>query len=679
MLFVVPEPGIAAIGEWQRGAAIQPRWDGDFGSESFKRSLDDLKGAGGNYVALIIPYYQQNQWAIDIGRGWNTPTDASLIAGINYARSIGLKVALKIHMESYDGAWRAHIDPYDKDAWFRTYTDILTHYGRMGAAHGVDQMVIGAELIKLATNRDNAGRWGTLIGSIRSVFPGTLTYSANWGGGDFEEETPDVVFWGALDYIGISAYYPLGTGSNNSVDALKGAWDYWNWNKVKPISDQYGKQVLFTEVGYRSVNDAHSDPWNYWRGGWFDETEQANDYTALFSYWNDHSYMRGGFLWDWSSDPNAGGQGDTGFTPQNKRAEQVMRDWFGSAPTPTPTPQPTNASFSATGSASPAGVAKNQPTTLQTTVTAASAASNVIIDVEVRSSSNEKVFQKFYEGESFTANQSKTYTVSWTPEMEGNYTVIVGVFNSTWTTAHFWGNVASVTVQGTTPPPSSGPVTFTGTGSATPATASPNQAVTLAGTVTNGVNPASGAVVDIEVYSSAGNKLFQKLYEGESFTANQSKTYTTSFATPDVGSYTMKLGVFNSNWSTNYYWNDSAATFTVSGSGGGGGSTTTPPAPTGPATIDIWWPGDGSHVSGLQPFKAMIPNRDISTYSMFWQVDGDRLNDMYDSQEGYPHKEALVDLSGWNWKGADPYTITFIAKEGSGSTLTTKSVNIFVP
>ncbi|MBX4215649.1 hypothetical protein KW797_01730, partial [Candidatus Parcubacteria bacterium] len=333
---VFPQGANAAVSDWERGASIQPRFDTDYGSDSFKRSLDELRAAGGNYVALIIPYYQQNQWEISMNRGWNTPTDESLKAGIDYAHSIGLKVALKIHVESYDGAWRAHINPWDKTVWFNNYESILMKYARMGAEKGVEQIAIGAELITLSTDWANSARWHSIIANIRGVYGGTLTYSANWGGGDFEEEVPDVRFWDALDFIGISAYYPLGTGSNNSVDALVGAWDYWNMNKVKPISDQYGKPVLFTEVGYRSVNDAHSDPWNSWRGGWFDENEQANDYSALFKYWNNYPYVKGGYLWDWNSDPNAGGQGDTGYTPQHKRAEQVMRDWFGNPVAPNP-------------------------------------------------------------------------------------------------------------------------------------------------------------------------------------------------------------------------------------------------------------------------------------------------------------------------------------------------------
>jgi hypothetical protein len=42
------------------------------------------------------------------------------------------------------------------------------------------------------------------------------------------------------------------------------------------------------------------------------------------------------------------------------------------------------------------------------------------------------------------------------------------------------------------------------------------------------------------------------------------------------------------------------------------------------------------------------------------------------------HKEAAVDLSGWNWNSNGQYTVTFVAKSLSGAILTTKSVIITV-
>src|SRR5436190_2163706 len=77
----------ATIDTWQKGVSIEPRWNTDFGSDSFKQSVNNAVTTHANYISLIIPYYQSNAWSTDIQPGWNTPTDESLAAGIRYIHS----------------------------------------------------------------------------------------------------------------------------------------------------------------------------------------------------------------------------------------------------------------------------------------------------------------------------------------------------------------------------------------------------------------------------------------------------------------------------------------------------------------------------------------------------------------------------------------------------------------
>ena len=42
----------------------------------------------------------------------------------------------------------------------------------------------------------------------------------------------------------------------------------------------------------------------------------------------------------------------------------------------------------------------------------------------------------------------------------------------------------------------------------------------------------------------------------------------------------------------------------------------------------------------------------LSSYVMYWSVDGGQLNLMSDNTAGGDHKEASVDLSGWTWRDA---------------------------
>lgn len=93
--------------------------------------------------------------------------------------------------------------------------------------------------------------------------------------------------------------------------------------------------------------------------------------------------------------------------------------------------------------------------------------------------------------------------------------------------------------------------------------------------------------------------------------------------------------------------------------------------------IQPWWPTNGVHVTGTQPFKAMIPGLDVSHYEMFWQVDGGQWNWMDSNFADYQHKEASVDLSSWTWRGNGPYVVTFIARR-NGKVIATTPVTLYV-
>lgn len=94
--------------------------------------------------------------------------------------------------------------------------------------------------------------------------------------------------------------------------------------------------------------------------------------------------------------------------------------------------------------------------------------------------------------------------------------------------------------------------------------------------------------------------------------------------------------------------------------------------------FDIWWPSPNSAVNGVQPFKAMLKDHNVGDYQMFWQVDNGQWTSMYNSNQDYPHKEAMVDVSNWNWKGNGPYDVTFIAMDNNGNVFNKKDVNLSI-
>ncbi len=587
LVFSSGQAAFAGVGDWQKGASVSPSWNGDFASDAFKQSLRDLKAMNANYVTLIIPYTQSNLWSTDIGNAWNTPTDESLAAGIDYAHSIGLAVNIKPHLDSGDGQWRAYIDPSDRTTWFNNYeNNILLPLARMGAAHGVEEMTLGTELAKMAStsNPTNTQNWQKMIRDVRGAFGGKLTYSSQH---DNPDEKSQIDFWGDLDYIGVSAYHPSGLGETDpSVEQLRSEWDSWWWNSVNPLSQRFGnKPVVYTEIGFRSVDGAHQEPAAYWRNGGYDPQEQVNDYTALVQAQQDKSNFQGLQIWDWKSDPNAGGQWNTDFTVQNKPAEDTLRALFANS-----TPTSSSSSSSSVGPG------------------------------------------------------SSTYTVN---------------------------------------------------ASAAPASVTIGQNVATTVNVTNTANiGGNGVVVDIEIYNQNGSQMKQQFSDNQSFAPNQTKTYTLNWAPTANGQYVVKVGIFGPGWNPLYLWSDSVATFVAGQSSSSSSSTSTSSSSSSSSSsstsssssssvaalsgpIDIWWVTDGQRVSGEQPFKARLAVGDLSQYNLYWTVDGGGENLMGNSNVDYPHKEQLVNVDYWTWRGNEGnYTVTYVARDLNGIEIARRSETI---
>lgn len=62
---------------------------------------------------------------------------------------------------------------------------------------------------------------------------------------------------------------------------------------------------------------------------------------------------------------------------------------------------------------------------------------------------------------------------------------------------------------------------------------------------------------------------------------------------------------------------------------------------------------------------------------MYWQVDNGAWNVMPSNYIDYPHKETMVDVSRWNWKGVGPYKLTFIATDLQGKKVAQASDTIY--
>ena len=324
-----PATAFAEVEDWQKGATIRSYSPDAFASEPFRVALQELADNDANFVTLALPWKQQDIRASEIYSEYNTPTEAALVDAIQYAHGLGLAVNLVPHLDTEDYTWRAYIEPANTALWFQSYGQMLMNYARIAEQHGVEMLTIGTELVGV-TVPENTDQWRDIIENIRSVYSGDLTYSSNWGGADWAQEKDSIEFWDDLDYIGLAAYFYF--EAPYTLDSLVTQWDEWDEEEIEPLSDEFDKPVLFTEVGYRSMDGALNAPWDWNVAAGQDQDEQALGYAALFEYWEDQDHFTGVHFWNWrtGSDPAFWTSADwaTEYTPQRKPAEEIMAEWF---------------------------------------------------------------------------------------------------------------------------------------------------------------------------------------------------------------------------------------------------------------------------------------------------------------------------------------------------------------
>lgn len=324
-----PRHDLTALNEYQRGIAYTAVNINEYASPNSKHTLDEIFATGANYLSLLVTWYQKDVSSTEIYRADNTPTDADLKYVIGYAHAHGVKILLKPQVDfSQDLVhWRGEIDfsnESDWRAWFASYRAFIMHYAQFAQQNGVEEFSVGTELY--ATTRRTTD-WRALIRAVRKVYTGLMTYSANHSG-----EEVQVRFWDDLDFIGVNVFYHLTNYRDPTLEQILIGWGPPVGQLTLLHENFPDKPIIFTEVGYPSLDRASIWPWNWQRVGEIDLQEQADLYEALFlTWWNNPNFpwFRGLFIWRWTTDPNQGGPRSGDYTPHNKPAEQVLEQWFG--------------------------------------------------------------------------------------------------------------------------------------------------------------------------------------------------------------------------------------------------------------------------------------------------------------------------------------------------------------
>lgn len=288
----------------------------------------EMQQVSAEWVALI-PYgftRKGDTKVIYRGKGqWWGETLEGLEKSIQICKKAGMKIMLKPQVY-VPGGWVGEMDTEDESAWSvweSSYRAYIFRILNLAIEYEVELFCVGTEYKIAAHKREDF--WRALIQEIRVQYVGQLTYSSNW---DHYDKIP---FWDALDYIGLSAYFPLSEEVTPDIEDLKEAWKPIK-EKLRKLANKHDKPILFTEYGYLSADHCADKTWlneDKIHQLPVNELAQANALEAMYAtYWNE-AWWAGGFLWKWF--PNGmGHEGyfDKDYTPQGKMAEEVLRKWF---------------------------------------------------------------------------------------------------------------------------------------------------------------------------------------------------------------------------------------------------------------------------------------------------------------------------------------------------------------
>ncbi len=318
--------GVSRRAEFQKGMNYVAWTKEGYRNANSIRSMKRLGPLGANYAGVVVTWYQDQFNSTKIfPLDEKTPSDDSLLFAIRKLRDYDLKIMLKPHLDILrtEGKWRGDIDfttEEEWEDWFSNYADFVMHYARLAQEEDVELFCIGTELTKPALNQTEL--WRDLIKDIRSVYKGQLTYAANW-----HEEFVGIEFWDELDYAGIDAYFPLNGSPNPTKEELKESWEGW-LEIIRDWQEGIDKPVIFPEIGYKSSAGASERPWEHAPSGEVDLQLQVDCYEALFETFWAEPWFYGAYWWYWGANPNMGGEFHRGFTPQNKPAEDAVKERY---------------------------------------------------------------------------------------------------------------------------------------------------------------------------------------------------------------------------------------------------------------------------------------------------------------------------------------------------------------
>ncbi len=292
--------------------------------------MAELRKINVDWVAVIPYAFAQSgmpEIIFDHERQWWGERTQGTGVLISQARECSMKIMLKPHVWVRGEGWTGDFtleNENDWKIWEKDFSAYILHFAALADSMNVEVFCIGTEYRIPARERPEF--WRKLIGEVREVFKGKVTYASNW------DNYMNISWWDAVDYIGIDAYFPLTENLNPTTDQLVRGWKPIV-KELESFSGKWEKPILFTEYGFQSMDGAAGRHWELNKEqALVNEDLQANAYEATFQVFMDKDWYAGGFFWKWYFMQRSPDRYTTDWTPQSKKAEQIIAKWYGQTP-----------------------------------------------------------------------------------------------------------------------------------------------------------------------------------------------------------------------------------------------------------------------------------------------------------------------------------------------------------
>lgn len=303
---------------------------GEYRSPQGVKSQELMYELGNNWVCLAVANYQKHFYSTDIYADYQrTPTDRDIDAFVTKAHSKGVKVCLKPMLNSEDNMWRAHIGFPDLnmsdmdiywEKWFDSYKHYILHYAELAQELNCEMFCIGCEMLGTEHRKYE---WLHIIEEVRKIYSGKVIYNTN------HDHEDSVEWFDVLDYIGTSAYYPVGINGVTHDEMVK-EWEKIKW-RLDAIAENRRKKYIFMEIGCRSAQGSSSTPWDFTLNLPWNEDEQALFYETCMEVFMPDKNFAGVFWWDWPTityNTLEEAKKDLGFNIHLKKAEEVVKNRY---------------------------------------------------------------------------------------------------------------------------------------------------------------------------------------------------------------------------------------------------------------------------------------------------------------------------------------------------------------